>query len=130
MPWPCSPESGHGSPSPSAWKTAESGSRRGSSILFASTITGRLAARRIDGELLVAGRDPGARVDDEQHEVGLVDRGLRLLGDLGAERAALDLVDAAGVDEPEPGARPLAEELLAVARDAGRLVHDRGAALR
>ena len=50
------------------------------------------------------GRDPGARVDDEQHEVGLVDRGLRLLGDLGAERPALDLVDAARVDQPEPGA--------------------------
>ena len=47
VPWPCSPDSGHGSPSPSAWKTAESGSRRGSSILLASTITGRLAARRM-----------------------------------------------------------------------------------
>ena len=54
----------------------------------------------------------------------------RLLGDLGAERPALGLVDAARVDQPEPGARPLAEQLLAVARDARRLVHDRGAALR
>ena len=33
------------------------------------------------GELLVAGRDPGARVDDEEHEVGLADRRPRLVGD-------------------------------------------------
>ena len=82
------------------------------------------------GELLVAGRDPRPRVDDEQHEVGLVDRGLRLLGDLRAERPALDLVDAARVDQPEPGAGPLAEELLAVPGHARRLVHDCGPALR
>ena len=79
---------------------------------------GPLRGAEDHGELLVARRDPGARVDDEQHEIGLVDRGLRLLGDLGAERAALDLVDAAGVDQAEPGAGPLAEQLLAVARDA------------
>ncbi len=83
-----------------------------------------------DGELLVARRDAGAGIDDEQHQVGLVDRGLRLLGDLGAEHAALDLVDTAGVDEAEPGAGPLAEHLLAVARHARGLVDDGGAALR
>ena len=35
-------------------------------------------------ELLVARRDAGPRVDDEQHEVGLADRRARLLGDLRA----------------------------------------------
>ena len=88
---------------------------------------GRAQDRR---ELLVSRGDAGARVDDEEDEFGLIDRGLRLLCDLRPERPAFDLVHAARVDEPEPGARPLAEELLAVARDAGRLVHDRRAALR
>ena len=39
-------------------------------------------------ELLVARRDAGARVDDEQHEVGLGDRGARLLRDLARDRDA------------------------------------------
>ena len=65
---------------------------------------GALGGAEDHGELLVARRDPGAGIDDEQHEIGLVDRGLGLLGDLGAEHAALDLVDTAGVDEAEPGA--------------------------
>ena len=76
------------------------------------------------GELLVAGRDAGARVDDEQHEVGLGDRGARLLGDLRRDVAAVGEVDAARVDQHELLAVPLADELLAVARRALRRVDD------
>ena len=75
-------------------------------------------------ELLVARRDPGAGIDDEQHEVGLGDRGARLLGDLLRDRARVGDVDAAGVDQQEAAPVPLADELLAVARRALRLVHD------
>ena len=70
---------------------------------------------------------PAARVDDEEHEVGLLDRRARLLGDRARDRRRVGDVDAAGVDEQEALAVPLADELLAVARDARRLVHDRGA---
>ena len=97
---------------------------RGSSILFASTITGFFAGAQRDGELLVAGRDPVARVDDEEDEVGLLDRRARLLRDLGAERVGGEVVDAARVDQQEVLAVPVGEQLLAVARHAGRLVHD------
>ena len=130
VPWPWRPESGHGSPSPSRWKTADSRVAARVVDLVREHDHGPLGGPQDRRELLVARRDPGPRVDDEEDEVGLVDRGLRLLGDLRAERAAVGLVDAARVDQPEPGARPLAEQLLAVARDAGRLVHDGGAALR
>ena len=88
-----------------------------------------LGGAKDHGELLVAGRYPRPRVDDEQHEVGLVDRRARLFGDLRSERATVGFVDPAGVDQPEPGARPFAEQLLAVPGDAGRLVHDRCAGL-
>src|SRR5581483_331952 len=77
-------------------------------------------------DLLVARRHPDPRVDDEQDEVGLRDRGPRLLGDRARDRGRVGDVDAAGVDQPELGSRPLADELLAVARDAGGLVYDRG----
>ena len=79
------------------------------------------------GELLVAGRHAGLRIDDEEHEVGLLDRLTRLRRDLRAERPGVRAVDAARVDEAERRSRPLAEKLLAVARDSRRLVHDRGA---
>ena len=47
VPWPWRAESGTGSPSPSRWNSTASRSRRGSSILFASTITGLPETRRI-----------------------------------------------------------------------------------
>ena len=78
-------------------------------------------------ELLVARRDPCPRVDDEEHEIGLGDRGARLLGDRACDRVLRGDVDAAGVDQQEALAVPLAHELLAVAGRAVRLVHDRGA---
>ena len=76
------------------------------------------------GELLVARRHACSRVDDEQNEIGLLDGLPRLRRDLGAEWPGVGLVDTAGVDEAERRPRPLAEELLAVARDSRRLVDD------
>ena len=76
-------------------------------------------------ELLVAGCDAGAGVDDEEHEVGLGDRGACLLRDLAGDRMWVDDVDAAGVDQQEVEPVPLRDQLLAVARRALRLVHHR-----
>ena len=75
-------------------------------------------------QLLVARRDPVPCVDDEEHEVGLGDRAARLVGHLLRERRRIDDVDAARVDEQETLAGPLADDLLAVSRHAGRLVDD------
>ena len=76
------------------------------------------------GELLVAGRHTGARVDDEEHEVRLADRRACLLCDLTRDRVRIGDVDATGVDREEVVALPLDDQLLAVARRALRLVHD------
>src|SRR5262249_58024038 len=65
------------------------------------------------GELLVPGSHAGRRIDDEEDEVGLLHRLTRLRRDLWAERPGVGAVDAAGVDQAEGGARPVAEELLA-----------------
>ena len=81
-------------------------------------------------DLLVAGRDAGLRVDDEEDEVRLLDGRARLLGDRARHRRLIRDVHAAGVDQEEALAVPVADELLAVARDARRLVHDRAARAR
>ncbi len=85
-----------------------------------------LTARRAQdlGELLVARRHTRRRVDHEKDEIGLLDGLARLCRDLRHERPGVGLVDAAGVDEAERRPRPLAQELLAVARDSRRLVDD------
>ena len=64
------------------------------------------------------GRDSRLRVDDEDDEVGLLDRAARLLGDLLGQRRGVGDVDAARVHEHEALARPLADDVLAVARHA------------
>ncbi len=81
-------------------------------------------------DLLVARRHPCPGVDDEEHEVGLLDGRAGLGGDVAPEGAGVRLVHAARVDHAERDAVPVAEELLPVARHAGRLVHHGGAALR
>ena len=88
----------------------------------------RLACPAQDvGELGVARRQPCARVDDEEHEVGLLDRRPRLGDGAARDRRVVGDVDAARVHEQEALACPLAEELLAVAGHSRRLVDDRGA---
>ena len=67
------------------------------------------------------------RVDDEEHEVGLVDGVARLAGDRARDRRLVGDVDPSGVDEQEAAPAPLADELLPVAGHARRLVDDRSA---
>ena len=80
--------------------------------------------RRIAASSSSPGVIPVRVSSDEEDEVGLGDRAARLLGDLLRQRRRVGDVDAAGVDEQEALAGPLADDLLAVARDAGRLVDD------
>ncbi len=77
------------------------------------------------GELGVARRQPRARVDDEEHEVGLLDRRPRLRHRAARDRRVVGDVDATGVDEQEALASPFAQELLAITGHAGRLVDNR-----
>src|SRR5207247_5812727 len=82
------------------------------------------------GELLVAGPQPRLGVDDEHGDAGVGQRGARLIADRAGERIRVGEVDAAGVDEVEASAVPLGLDLVAVARDARALVHDRRAPAR
>ena len=81
--------------------------------------------RRIAASSSSPGVIPIRVSSDEQHEVGLGDRASRLLRDLLRQRRRVGDVDAAGVHEQESVAGPLADDLLPVARHAGRLVDDR-----
>ena len=78
-------------------------------------------------ELLVARRDARPRIDDEEDEVGLRHRDAGLVDDRAGNGVLARDIDAAGVDQQEPLAGPVADELLAVAGRAARLVDDRGA---
>ena len=78
-------------------------------------------------QLGVARRQAGAGVHEEEHEVRLLDRRPRLGDRPARDRRVVRDVDAARVHEQEALARPLAEELLAVARHTRRLVDDGGA---
>src|SRR3954470_16264316 len=84
-----------------------------------------LPAAQEVGELLVAGAQPGARVDDEDHGDRVGERRLRLLADRAGDRVWVEKVHAARVDQREAPAVPLARDLVAVARDPRALVHDR-----
>ena len=69
------PESGNGSPKPEPVELErERSPATGRRSCSRATSTSFFASRRIWRELLVAGRDTGARIDDEEHEVGLLDR--------------------------------------------------------
>ena len=76
------------------------------------------------GDLLVAGRDSRLRVDDEDDEVGLLDRAARLLGDLlvSGEASATSTPPVSTSRKRLPAHSQTT--LLAVARDAGRLEDD------
>jgi hypothetical protein len=78
------------------------------------------------GDLFVPRRHAGLCVEDEEDEVGLCHRLLRLSHDRACQRRAVGDVDAAGVDEQEAPAAPFADELLSVTRDTRRLVNDGG----
>ena len=81
-------------------------------------------------DLFIAGRHAGLRVDDEQHEIGLVDRRAGLGGDLTRDLGAVSEVDAARVDQDEAPPAPLADDVLAVAGHARLFMDDRRASGR
>ncbi len=82
-----------------------------------------VAAQQVGDAAVLLG-DADGDVDDEEDDVGLEDRLLALGRHLGVEGVAAGH-PAAGVDEPELAALPLGRDLLAVAGDAGLLLHDR-----
>ena len=86
--------------------------------LVASGAAGRRAPRR------PAAARRGRRRRSTR-DLGVVERGVRLLADRAGERVVVGEVDAAGVDQREAPAVPLGRDLVAVARDARALVHDR-----
>ncbi len=74
VPWPCIPESGDRVAEPEAVELERARlPARGRRSCSRARARACATSRRIVGELLVAGRDAGARVDDEQDEVGLGD---------------------------------------------------------
>ena len=90
---------------------------------------GHVAAAQEVGDLLVARPHAGTRVDDEHRDLRVGQRGARLVLDRDGERVLVVEVHAAGVDQRERAPVPVGLELLAVARDARALVHDRLARL-
>ena len=90
---------------------------------------GHVAAAQDVGHLLVAGPQPRAGVDHEQGDLGVGQRGARLVLDGDGQRVLVVEVHAARVDQRERAPVPVRLELLAVARDARALVHDRLARL-
>ena len=85
---------------------------------------GQVAAAQNLRDLGIALAQPGARVEDERDGVGVGDRCPRLRLDLPRERILGLEIDAAGVDQLEPHAVPLALQSLAVAGDTRLLVND------
>jgi hypothetical protein len=75
--------------------------------------------------MLVERRDAGARVEQQQRDIGLADRLLGLLAHAGLERLVEHILQAGGVDhgEVEVAEMPCAEA--PVARHARLVVHQR-----
>ncbi len=118
-------ETGSGSPRPSLCSSAVRCSSSGRSTLLATTRTGHLGAAQGLRQLGVAGAHPGAGVGDEHHDVGLGHPEPRLALDVAGQLVLVGEVDAAGVEQLEGDAVPLAAHPLAVAGDAGLGVGDR-----
>ena len=130
VPWPCMAEIGIGSPRPRRWNSWANASAAGSSILFASTITGRPDRRRRSASSSSPGVIP-ARASTTKSTRSASPIAARACSTIAAcDRRRVDDVDAAGVDDREPLACPLADELLAVAGHARGLVDDGRARLR
>ena len=71
--------------------------------------------------------DAALRVDDEEHRIGLSDRGLGLAPDRGLHLPRFPVVEPAGVDERELATAPLRRRVDAVARRPGDVLDDRDA---
>src|SRR5688572_22037516 len=67
---------------------------------------------------------PFLRVDDHQHQIGLVDRGGNLTANRGVDRGPLVVGDATGVDEKERPSLPFGARKMPVACRPGFIAHD------
>ena len=76
------------------------------------------------GEALVERQDAGARVDQEQHDVGAVDGALGEAAHARLERLAADRLPAGGVEQREGEVAELRRRFAHVARHARRVVDD------
>ena len=89
---------------------------------------GLFRAQEHIGHFLIGGGDAGANLGDEHDDVGRVDGELRLLAHEEQDLIVGARLDAAGIDDIERAAAPLALGIEPVARDAGRVLHDGQAA--
>ena len=89
---------------------------------------GLFRAQEHIGHLLIGGGHAGANLGDEHDDVGRVDGKLRLLAHEQQDLIVGARLDAAGVDDVERAAAPLALGIEPVARDAGRVLNDGQAA--
>ena len=108
VPWPWRLEIANGSPRPSRWNSWITSSRRRVVDLVRDEQHRLARAAEQVGDLLVARRDPLPRVDEEEHEVGLLDRGAGLLGDPLRDRRGVGHVDRRRCRRGEARAPPLA----------------------
>ena len=88
-----------------------------------------LAAQALRDVAVGAG-EARARVDDEDHRVRLGDRLLGLARHLDGKALAGARLEAAGIDGDEAPLAGAALAVMAIARHAGKVVHDRLAAAR
>ena len=95
------------------------------SHLLAAISTGIFERRSRSAISCSPGRAPARASTTSSASVRVGEPRLRLLADRAGERVVVGEVDAAGVDQREDAAVPLAFELVAVARDPGALVDDR-----
>ena len=123
---PCSAESGNGSPKPEAVELErERVLRRVVDLVREHEHRLVRDSRRICASSSSPGVTPARASTTNSTRSASRDRRARLLGDRAGDRARVGDVDAAGVDQQELLPVPLADELLAVARRALRLVDDR-----
>ena len=125
MPSPCSAEIAMGSPRPSPYASSSPASAARPSALVGED-DDRLAMRaQPSGEFAVDRRHAGARIDDEEADIGIVDRRLGLRAHAVFEAAARRLVEARRVENAEPEIGEAGLAFAAVARDAGLIVDKR-----
>ena len=109
---------------------ARAGCRAASRSCWPRARRARPPRRRMSATSSSPGRRPARASTTSSATCGVGQRGARLVLDRDGERVLVVEVDAAGVDQRERAPVPVRLELLAVARDARALVHDRLARLR
>ncbi len=79
------------------------------------------------GEMAIERRHAGARIDEEERDVGVGERALGLRPHARGELARRRLLEPGGIDDAEAQIAEARLGLAAVARHAGRVVHQRQA---